>query len=189
MKIALHNNCCKKAPSTFDFHILDSDRVMDTIEHLKHQKPDVGLIIRLLNPDPEAFALLYDFADAFIIAGYEDVTESIDPLLDIRMYNDDIKPIYLELGNNFLYEEIDDIIAYSKLSNIEGLFISNLRLLKYCKAASNDILSIIADCKNDDAKVASALEFKPDILAVSGSVIPVIDYFKGRKLQRITSKL
>lgn len=162
---------------------------MDTIEQLKHHKPDVGLIIRLLNPEPEAFALLYDFADAFIIAGYEDVTDSIDPLLDIRMYNDEIKPIYLELGNNFLYEEIDDIISYSKMSNIEGLFISNLRLLKYCKGASNDILSIIADCRNDESKMAEILAIKPDILAVSGSVIPLIDYFRGRKLRRIIAKL
>lgn len=162
---------------------------MTVIDCLKHNSVDSGLIIHLLTPDPEAFALLYDFADAFIIGGYDDVTESIDPLLDIRMYNDELKPVFLELGNNFLYEELDDIIAYSKMSNIEGLFVSNLRLLKYCKTASNDILSIIADCKDDQSKINEAMKFRPDILAVSGSMIPVIDYFKGRKLRRLISKL
>ena len=90
-----------------------------------------------------AFAILYDFVDAFVIKGYSDLQETIDPLLTLRLYNDNYKPIYLEVENDILYEELDEIIAYSKLSNIDGLLVKNQRLEAYARKQSGNVLILL----------------------------------------------
>lgn len=91
-----------------------------------------------------SFSLLYDFVDAFVLTDYDDLNEDIDPILCLRMYNDEYKPVYLEVKSSLLYEELDEIINFSLMSDIDGLVIRNQRLLKYAMEKSNGILSFIS---------------------------------------------
>lgn len=103
------------------------------------------------------FALMYDFIDAFIISSYSDLQEDIDPLLSLRMYNDEYRPIYLKVSDSVLLEELDEILSFAKGSNIDGLLIGNLRLLKYAAEKSEGYLDLIYDDVKDAVELSELI--------------------------------
>ena len=140
----------------FDFAILDNNDISQTIRNL-NGKTRLGEVIARLSKSRNyqfngsskgtdmSFGLLYNFVDSFIIADYDDLDDDIDPLINLRMYNDEYKPIFLEVKSSLLYEELDEILAYSMLSNIDGLYIKNPRLLKYALEKAKGNLSFISE--------------------------------------------
>lgn len=140
----------------FDFAILDNNDISQTIRNLSGKTRQGEVIAKLskarnyqFNGSSKgtdmSFGLLYDFVDSFIITDYDDLDDDIDSLINLRMYNDEYKPIFLEVKSSLLYEELDEILAYSMLSNIDGLYIKNHRLLKYAVEKANGNLSFISE--------------------------------------------
>lgn len=150
----------------FDMCFFDCHDVQYAIKVLITKKNPAFFAACLQKPDEEAFALLYGFVEAFVISGYDDLNEDIDPLINLRMYNDDYKEIYLRIPDNFLYEELDEVLAYSMLSNIDGVVISNPRLLRHAVEKTNGTMKIIASNIDTRDKFEKAKEDGADIAAV-----------------------
>lgn len=91
-----------------------------------------------------AFAILYDFVDAFLISSIDSLSDDVDSLINLRLYNDDYRPIILDVPSDLLYADLDEILEYSMLSNVDGCLISNPRLLKYAAQKCNNSLCLIA---------------------------------------------
>lgn len=91
-----------------------------------------------------AFAILYDFVDAFLISSIDSLSDDVDSLINLRLYNDEYRPIILDIPSDLLYADLDEILEYSMLSNVDGCLISNPRLLKYAAQKCNNSLCLIA---------------------------------------------
>lgn len=91
-----------------------------------------------------AFAILYDFVDAFLISSIDSLSDDVDSLINLRMYNDDYRPIMLEVPSDLLYADLDEILQYSMMSNIDACLISNPRLLKYANEKCEGRVCLIA---------------------------------------------
>ena len=85
-----------------------------------------------------AFCLLYDFVDMFVIniscpnveglTSLQDVSslsDIMDSLLDLRTGFDDYKPILLKLSPDLAHSQIDEILDYAMLSGIDGVVAGN----------------------------------------------------------------
>ena len=85
-----------------------------------------------------AFSLLYDFVDMFVIniscpnveglTSLQDVSslsDIMDSLLDLRTGYDDYKPILLKLSPDLAHSQIDEILDYAMLSGIDGIVAGN----------------------------------------------------------------
>lgn len=91
-----------------------------------------------------AFGILYDFVDAFLISSIDSLSDDVDSLLSLRMYNDEYRPIILDVPSDILYADLDEILKYSVMSNVDGCLISNPRLLKYANEKYPGYLCLIA---------------------------------------------
>ncbi len=85
-----------------------------------------------------AFSLLYDFVDMFVIniscpnveglTKLQDVSslsDIMDNLLNMRTVFDTYKPILLKLSPDLAHAQIDDILEYAMLSGIDGVVAGN----------------------------------------------------------------
>ncbi len=103
-----------------------------------------------------AFAILYDFVDAFLISSIDSLSDDVDSLLNLRMYNDDYRPIILDIPSDILRTDLDEILDYSLISNIDGCLISNLRLLKHAHSRCKGYLTLIAGNVNSPERMIEA---------------------------------
>lgn len=82
----------------------------------------------------DAFALMYDFADFFVINTVmppfdgvdllEDVdvlSEVMDTILDMRLCYDTYKPVLLKVSADISRESLSEILDYARLSGIDGI--------------------------------------------------------------------
>lgn len=185
---------CRLLGKVFDFVIFDTRELHDTIKKLNNYSGTGKKAARLckgnvytFDSKPKnfeaAFALLYDFVDYFVIAAFDDPSEDIDPIINLRLYNEDFKPIYLELPDNMMFEDLDEVIAYSKLSNIDGLVTSSTRLAEYVSDKTDGLLSIVMLGVNDETAVENAKKCGAKAVAMPSGRFPILKWFSGRKLK------
>lgn len=91
----------------------------------------------------EAFAILYDLVDAFVVYNYNELDEDVDPLIESRRFCEQYRPIYIHIPENLSSEETDEVIAYSLLSNVDALMISNFAQLDHCIKKASGALEFI----------------------------------------------
>lgn len=184
---------CALNTLAYSFVIIDCTDVSKSIATLKKLPRETNIIAHLDKRKEStyfdkkkdmvaSYALLYDFVDAFIISGYDELSDDIDQLINLRLYNDEYRPILMEIPDDMTYDELDDVIAYAKLSNIDGLSVSNPRLLKHAVEKSEGILTIIADNVNDAELAASCLRAGASLISVNSGRYPYLSIFKGRRL-------
>ena len=146
----------KMTGAGFGFALFSPKDIADDIAALKKViKKNKAPLIPVLSYDDKysyegmeksldsCFALLYDFVDAFIIDGFGARPEVLDSLLNIRLYNDDYRPILLRVKDDLLSSELDELISFALLSDIDGLAISNPRLLEKAKGRANGVLNLL----------------------------------------------
>lgn len=128
---------------------INNKGVRNAVEHLKKTRPEVIVAANIsknassINEDAakdyeQAFALLYDFVDMFVInvscpnvvglTALQDVSflsEIVDRLLDLRMYYDTFRPILLKVSPDLSRQQLDDIIDYCLRSGIDGIVAGN----------------------------------------------------------------
>ncbi len=179
----------------FSFVIIECTDISESIAILKTLPRDTNIIVHLdkrtkfryLNREKDmvaSYALLYDFVDAFLISGYDELSDDIDQLINLRMYNDEYRPILMEIPDNMTLDELDNVIAYAKLSNIDGLSVSNTRLLKYASGKSDGVLTIIADGVSNSVQAGQALNNGANLVTLRTGRHPYLSIFKGRHIIR-----
>lgn len=177
----------------FSFVIIDCTDVSESIAILKKLPRDTNIIAHLDKStvysyfDKQkdivaSYALLYDFVDAFLISGYDELSDDIDQLINLRMYNDEYRPILMEIPDNMTLDELDNVLSYAKLSSIDGLSVSNGRLLKYAVGKSEGVLTIIADGVTNYDQAKASLDAGANLISVITGRNPYISIFKGRRI-------
>lgn len=172
---------------TFDSCIFDCNHAQEAVEFLK-KHPSQRIIAKLPTPDEKSFAYLYDFVDAFIIGGFgSEYEQKIDPLINLRMFNDEYKEIFLDIPGDMLIAELDELLSYSMLSNIDGIVLSTPRLLQYTADRSKGILQIIADDVGSEDELRRATEDGASAVAVKSGKYLCKGAQIGKKLRKLLS--
>lgn len=128
---------------------INNKGVKFAVENLKKRRPEVIVAANIsknansTNDDAAkdyetSFAMLYDFVDMFVIniscpnvvglTSLQDITflsDIVDRLLDLRMYYDTHKPIFLKVSPDLSKVQLDEIIEYSLLSGVDGIVAGN----------------------------------------------------------------
>lgn len=165
--------------SGYGFAMFKASDVEKSIKILKKADRSTNLLAHLSYSDKfscenrdksldAAFALLYDFVDAFVISGYGFLPDRVDSLLNIRLYNDEYRPILLKVGDDLLDSELDNLISYALLSDLDGLVISNPRLLEKAKGRANGVLTLIYDGVSDSKNLSEVLQSTPLAMVRAG---------------------
>lgn len=136
-----------------------------------------------------SYALLYDFVDAFVISGFDELSDDVDQLINIRMYNDEYRPVLMMIPDNLLYEDMDEIIAYARMSNVDGLFVSNQRLLKYAASKAPGSLTLISENPGNINDITGVLDVGATLVCLRSDRHPLLSAFKVRRLLRKLRKL
>ena len=128
---------------------INNKGVRNAVEHLKKDRPEVIVAANIsknttsINEDAakdyeNAFALLYDFVDMFVVnvscpnvvglTALQDISflsDIVDRLLDLRRYYDTYRPILLKVSPDLSSEQLDDIRDYCLRSGIDGIVAGN----------------------------------------------------------------
>lgn len=177
----------------YSFVIIDCTDVSQSIAMLKKIPRETNIIAHLdkrteytyLDKKKDmvaSFALLYDFVDAFLISGYDELSDDIDQLINLRLYYDEYRPIYMEIPDDMLHDELDNVISFAKLSNIDGLSVASARLLKYAASKSENTLTIIADNVKDYDGTCAAFDAGANLISVNAGKYPRLSIFRGRRI-------
>lgn len=162
--------------SAYSFATTDIPEIATGIEILKKIPRETNIIAHLnkkrntFNGEPKSleasFALLYDFVDAFIISGLGSIEDEINPLLDLRLFQNEYRPIILEIPNDYGTIELEEVIAYAMLNSIDGLMIRNQRLIEYASRKSKGYLCIIASGIDNKESMEDAMNAGASLVAV-----------------------
>ena len=128
---------------------INNKGVKNAVEHLKKVRPEVIVAANIsknttsINEDAakdyeSAFALMYDFVDMFVLnvscpnvvglTSLQDITflsDIVDKLLSLRMYNDEYRPILLKVSPDLPHQQLDEIIDYCMRSGVDGIVAGN----------------------------------------------------------------
>ncbi len=128
---------------------INNKGVKNAVEHLKRVRPEVIVAANIskntssINEEAardyeKGFGLLYDFVDMFVVniscpnvvglTALQDITflsEIVDRLLNLRMYQDNYKPILLKVSPDLSHQQLDEIIDYCLRSGIDGIVAGN----------------------------------------------------------------
>lgn len=128
---------------------INNKGVKNAVEHLKKERPEVIVAANIskntssINEDAakdyeQAFGLMYDFVDMFVVnvscpnvvglTSLQDISflsDIVDRLLHLRMYHDTYRPILLKVSPDLSTKQIDDIVDYCLSSGIDGIVAGN----------------------------------------------------------------
>lgn len=180
--------------SAYSFATIDIPEIASGIEILKTIPRETNIIAHLnrrrntYNGEPKSleasFALLYDFVDAFIVSDFANI-EELEPLLDLRLFQSEYRPIIIEIPSDYGKIELEEVIAYSMLNSIDGIMIKNQRLIEYACNTAKGYLCIIADGIKDAESMHNALNAGASLVTVSSEHKGVIAMSReGRALVR-----
>lgn len=91
----------------------------------------------------EAFTILYDLVDAFIVYNYNELDDAVDPMIAARRFCEQYRPIYIHVPDNLSKDEMDEVVAYSLFSNIDALMLHDTAQLGHCINKASGILEFI----------------------------------------------
>lgn len=154
--------------------------ILHAVERLREEKPDViiganicknskTLVDNAPKDYEKCFALLYDFVDMFIVnlsspvvknvyelQDIDQLSEVVDRLLDMRMYFDLYRPIFIKISPDLRPSQVDDILDYCMRSGVDGivacnlsresnedLFEKNVAMVRYIKEKTRGLLPVI----------------------------------------------
>lgn len=124
--------------------------VRHAISRLQHRQCSVlisGSIIpnassrkdeEVINDYKKAFSMIYDFVDMITvniscpnqdgvlpIQDLNTVSEVLDPLLDLRMCYDRMKPVLIKVSPDISFSQLDQILDYCRMSGVDGIIAGN----------------------------------------------------------------
>jgi len=152
-----------------------------TVEKLRHNRPKAIIGANICKNETtikdvaakdyeKCFSLLYDFVDMFIInissphissvyelQELEEMSEIMDSLVNLRMYFNDYRPIFIKISPDITHQQVDDILDYAMRSGIDGivacnlsrdenadLYVKNIAMVRYIHEKTKGLLPIIA---------------------------------------------
>lgn len=185
---------------SYSYTIINCVNVSETINNLKRVSRDTNIFAHLDKHTDYYFqdkkkdmlssaALLYDFVDAFIISGFDELSDDVDNLLEIRRYSDEYRPIIMEMPNPVSADLVNEIIDYALISDIDGLLISNMKLMKYIHQKTHGTLTLIYQGVDNISDITDAIDNGASLVCLRPSGSPYFSLCKGSTLARKLGKL
>ena len=141
----------------------DGKGVEEAVSRLRENKAKTRLIAKITKNEStltdnaaqdfaRSMALLYDFVDMFVIdcqsggvtEDIESLSEVIDRMLETRRYYDVKRPVFVNITKGTARSEVDDIIAYTMRSGLDGVVVKDTAWVEYIYRKTSGNLVIIA---------------------------------------------
>ncbi|MBO4671922.1 MAG: hypothetical protein J5640_08825 [Bacteroidales bacterium] len=138
----------------------------------------------------DSFCLAYDFCDFFVI----DISENPDmdifeSLLDARLTYEAYKPIVVKIPEELSSEQIDDIVDYCLMNNIDGIEARSISQIRYITEKAKARLPIIANCHIKTPEQAhEALQAGASLVEVRMGLVREGPRLVGKILKYLASK-
>lgn len=116
-----------------------------------------------------AFAILYDFVDAFLISSIDSLSDDVDSLLDLRLYNDEYRPILLDIPKHIIKADLDEILDYAMLNSVDGCIFNDMKMLEYANLRCNGNLTLIAGGVNSSDDMMQAQKKGADLFCTNST--------------------
>jgi len=103
----------------------------------------------ILNDFYETLSLSYDFADMFVLDCHaqeysrELICNIISQSMAVRLTNENYKPIFLGIGNNLNFEDIDKILESAMLSGADGIVARDMEYIDHIHQYTKGKLAVI----------------------------------------------
>lgn len=160
---------------------LNATSVRHAIKNLQEDPQDDYLAACINEDYQETFSLAYDFCDFFVIdiTGV-DMCATVDPLLETRLAYGHYKPIVLKIPENMTPEELDNVIDYCRMNNIDAIEARTIDQVKQIVNHSSGRLPVIANCHTETVRgVFKALSAGASLVEVrSGLIYKGPDYLQ-----------
>ena len=138
----------------------------------------------------ESFSLAYDFCDFFVIDISDNPdTDLLDSLLEARLTYDVYKPIVVKLPEIIPSEDLDDIVDYCLMNNIDGVEARSVAQIAAIATRSRLRLPIIANCHiKTPAQAEEALRAGASLIEVRMGLVREGPRLIGRILRHLSGK-
>jgi len=140
------------ARRVFDYAILDIHDIQKTIGILQNRGERFTSLYAQITArktyifdgkEKEAMtaaAIVYDFVDGFVVSDISaNVEKLVDPLLNLRLINDEYREIYLEVPEYYGSQEIDTLLEYVHYSNVDGLLLNEKQFDYVCGVGKGNL--------------------------------------------------
>ncbi|MBO4743697.1 MAG: hypothetical protein J5533_08700 [Bacteroidales bacterium] len=125
----------------------DFKSIRTAIGHIQKDPQDDILAACIAGDYLRSFCLAYDFCDFFVIdISQKPDMDIFDELLDARLTYETYKPIVVKIPETVTFEDLDDIITYCMLNNVDGIEARSLKQISYISQKTRARLPIIANC-------------------------------------------
>lgn len=165
-----------------------------TIRHAIHNiqnDPQDDILAACINMDyQEVFSLAYDFFDFFVIdITGSDVATVMYPLLDTRLAYGSYKPIVVKIPENTGGSELDEIIDFCRMYNIDGIEVRSTDQVKQVCGRSKGHLPVIANCHTETVRgLFKALSAGASLVEVRSGLIYKGPEFISRSLKYLQKR-
>lgn len=133
---------------------INTDELKKIAHRLKNSKKSLKFGLCIAYDYLSSFTLAYDFCDFFVIDITSDPsTEYLDSLLEARIA-EDYKPIVVKIPEFINSDELNDIVAYCLLNNVDGIEVQDIKQISRIHEISKGLLPIIANNHIDSLKTA-----------------------------------
>lgn len=186
----------------FDYAILDIRDISRAIEILQargvrftslyaHITPRKPYYFNNKEKGPlTAAAIIYDFVDGFVVSDFgTNIAKMVDPLLNLRLINDEYRDIYLEVPEHYGTRDMDKLLNYVHYSNIDGLLLNTEQQFNYIMESGPGNLRLYVNNVNAPKKYDELIGkgAKAVFIKAKGKLAPLY-FMEGIRL-RLGSKL
>lgn len=146
------------------------DDIMAAINNLRSNPSPVPVLAVIPDSDAEkTFALLYDFVDAVVadINESEFDSDSMEMILQLRLYNDEYKPVFFRIPPGMTEEKLDEVMDYALSRGVDGIMAPGEKLEKVAEMALEHMDIICYGHFEDASAVAAALKGGAKAVAIT----------------------
>ena len=168
----------------------DSKSISKAIANIQKDPQDDILAACISGDYLRSFCLAYDFCDFFVIdISDKPDMEIFDDLLDARLTYEAYKPIVVKIPETLPFEDLEEIIVYCMMNNVDGIEARNLKQISYIAQKTHSRLPIIANCHIKTPEQAeAALASGASLVEVRMGLVREGPRLVGRILRHLQNK-
>lgn len=142
----LYNDLGSLGFSFVEMGPMDAGGIRRALQNL-NKDPKHNILAACIRADYlTAFTLAYDFCDFFVVELPDDLsTDPIDSMLEARIAEPVYRPIVLKIPKELTVNQVEELVDYCMLNNVDGIETRELEQLKLIRERSGGRLPVIAN--------------------------------------------
>lgn len=188
LKGEIYNDLNSLGFSYVEIGPLNAERTRKAVENIQNNPPSDVLGACIAADYQLSFSLAYDFCDFFTIEVNDlaHIDKIMDPIIDIRLTNDDYKAIVVKLPEFCTEELLQSAVEYCRLSSVDGICTRNLQQTQDVRKLSNSRLTIIANVPlSDECEAKTLLDAGASLIELRNGLIHRGPSFVRRVIQSL----